>query len=175
MRATIARIRQQLGGFENVRRSVESGIALASRVRSGAFFMAERKMGIAQYRNLGDIRNESWRVVALDQLARTLEFSTKEDGFSPLKPAAPAYERAQAIIASVGYEYLPVPYVTATADGSITIEWRRPPSIFLTVTVPADGGYAEYYGERSGGKFEGEMTEETLGSLNDVVFVLLVK
>ena len=119
-------------------------------------------------------RVEDWREQARGQLAHTKTFSDKEDGFSPLRPEASILRVAEAVIDAIKRDYLPIPYVTSSADGGITFEWRKPDSR-LTINIRAMGD-AGYFGFREPGHiFEGELKEGQFDFINEVVDILLVK
>ncbi len=117
---------------------------------------------------------DNWRTSAREQLARTQRFAAKADGFSPVRPHQKILRRAEAVIDAIEYDFLPTPYVTASADGGITFEWRRPNSR-LTINVPASRDTGYYGARNSMYKTEGELPEDKLRFINEVILILLVR
>jgi hypothetical protein len=131
-------------------------------------------MASAKY-SAGVVRSDNWKLMAHSQLESTRQFSQKEDGVHPLRPDEPTLKRAEAIIAAIKRDYLPVPYVTASSDGGISFEWRKPTGR-LTINVPAINVYAGYFAVREPGhRLEGELSEENLEFLNEVVDMVLIR
>jgi len=81
---------------------------------------------------------------------------------------------AEAVISAIKRDYLPIPFVSASADGGITLEWHKPASR-LTINIRAIGEVG-YFGVReSGYTCEGELKHGNFDFINEVVDILLVR
>jgi len=118
--------------------------------------------------------DDDWRSQALRQLAGTRELDRNEDGFTPVRPEPSVIRTTETVIAAIKRDYLPIPFVSASADGGITLEWRKPASR-LTINIRAIGEVG-YFGAREPNyTCEGELTDGNFDFINEVVDILLVR
>ena len=82
--------------------------------------------------------------------------------------------RTAEAVRAIKRDYLPIPFVSASADGGITLEWRKPASR-LTINIRAIGEVG-YFGAREPNyTCEGELTDGNFDFINEVVDILLVR
>jgi hypothetical protein len=65
-----------------------------------------------------------WRNEALGQMSKFNHIEIKTDAWSPKRPSPSVWECAKNLILDFPDDFLPTPFVMATIDGGIELEWH---------------------------------------------------
>lgn len=68
----------------------------------------------------------SWREVATREINSFTGLPRGEDSWSPHRPSNAAMDEARALLKVIALEGLPAAVVSASPDGVISLEWRKP-------------------------------------------------